>query len=83
MVRKMNFIRPEVSGRHVPRIALNPDEAAISAGVSRTRIFQAIRHRELTCRKIGKATVIELRELSRWIRNLPTKGRSPVRDSSE
>jgi hypothetical protein len=80
----MNFIQPNVTGRGVPRVALNPDEAAISAGVSRTRIFQAIRNRELTCRKTGKATVIEVSELCRWIHTLPTKGRSPEgADTSE
>lgn len=62
-------------GRGVPRLALNPDEAAASAGVSRTRIFQAIRNQELTCRKTGKGTVIEVFELCRWIRSLPTRGR--------
>jgi hypothetical protein len=73
----MHSIQTNSAGRGVPRIALNPDEAAASAGVSRTRIFQAIRNRELTCRKTGKATVIEVLELCRWIRNLPSRGRDP------
>lgn len=74
----MHSIQANVTGRGVPRIALNLEEAATSAGVSRTRIFQAIRNRELTCRKSGKATVIEVLELCRWIRALPTRGRNPT-----
>jgi hypothetical protein len=73
----MDSIQPNVTGRGVPRIAFNPEDAAISAGVSRTRIFQAIRDGELTCRKTGKATIIELEELCRWIRSLATRGRMP------
>jgi len=61
----------------VPRIALSAEEAATSAGVSRTRIFQAIKSGEMTCRKSGKTTVIEVAELARWVRSLPTKGRNP------
>ena len=59
----------------VPRLSLTIDEAAESTGLSRTRLFQAIRDQELTARKAGKATLIETGELSRWIRSLPTKGR--------
>jgi excisionase family DNA binding protein len=77
----MDSIQANLTGRGVPRIALNPDEAATSAGVSRTRIFRAIRDRELTCRKSGKASLIELSELRRWIRSLPTRGRRAARDS--
>ena len=61
----------------VPRLSLTPDEAAESTGFARTRIFQAIRDRELTARKSGKATVIETDELARWVRSLPTRGRQP------
>jgi hypothetical protein len=78
----MQSIQANVTGRGVPRIALNPDEAATSAGVSRTRIFQAIRNRELTCRKSGKATVIEVLELCRWIQTLPSKGRHPAESTT-
>ena len=63
--------------REMPRFSLTPDEAAESTGFTRTRIFQAIRTGELTARKSGKATVIETDELVRWIRSLPTRGRTP------
>jgi hypothetical protein len=59
---------------HVPRLALTPQEAALSTGLARTRIFEAIRAGELRARGAGKATVIEFQELSRWIQSLPVKG---------
>ena len=61
-----------------PRISLTPDDAAESTGFSRTRIFNAIRDKELTARKDGKATVIETAELIRWMRSLPTRGRDAI-----
>jgi hypothetical protein len=42
---------------------------------SRTRIFQAIRDGELTVRKAGKSTIIEIDELRRWVRSLPVRSR--------
>jgi hypothetical protein len=73
-VHLMNTIQANVTGRAIPRLGLNPDESAAAAGVSRTRIFEAIRDGALTARKAGKATVIETDELRRWVRNLPTRG---------
>jgi excisionase family DNA binding protein len=62
---------------NLPRLGFSPDEAAACAGVSRTRIFEAIREGSLTARKAGKQTIVELDELQRWIRSLPTRGRAP------
>ena len=73
----MDTIQPNITGRAVPRLGFNPAEAAASAGVSRTKIFGAIRDGTLTARKSGKATIIEPPELRRWIRSLPTRGRTP------
>ena len=73
----MDTTQGNVTGRAIPRLGLNPDEAAVAAGVSRTRIFEAIRDGTLTARKIGKATIIEPDELQRWLRSLPTRGRIP------
>jgi hypothetical protein len=56
-------------------IAYSPGAAAVAAGRSRSRIFKAIKDRELTARKDGKATIIEASELRRWIRTFPTIGR--------
>jgi len=58
-------------------LALPIEHAPQAAGVARTRIFQAIASNELTARKAGKATIIELTELRRWIQSLPTRGREP------
>jgi hypothetical protein len=55
-------------------LAYPVEEAGTAAGVSRTRIFEAIRKNELTARKAGKATIIEVGELQRWVRSLPTRG---------
>jgi excisionase family DNA binding protein len=58
-------------------IALPPEEAAVVIGRSRSRIFKAIKDKELTARKDGKATLLEIEELRRWVRALPTVGRQP------
>jgi excisionase family DNA binding protein len=73
----MDSIQPNIPGRAIPRLGLNPDEAAASTGVSRTKIFEAIRDGTLTARKSGKATIIEPSELQRWLRSLPIRGRVP------
>jgi hypothetical protein len=67
----------------IPRISLTPDEAAVSTGFSRTRIFQAIRDNRLIARGDGKATIIEVEELARWVRSLPPKGRSHQAEKGE
>jgi helix-turn-helix protein len=61
----------------IPRISMTPDDASEATGFSRTRIFNAIRDGELTARKDGKATVIEISEILRWVRSLPTRGKTP------
>ena len=58
-------------------IAYSPKEAARVIGRSHTRVKKAIRERELTARKDGRATLIEHTELLRWVANLPTIGRKP------
>jgi excisionase family DNA binding protein len=80
-VHTMDLLQPNVTGRPIPRLGLSPDEAAASAGVSRTKIFEAIRDGSLTARKSGKTTIIEPSELQRWVRSLPVRGRVP--DSEE
>ncbi len=52
-------------------IAVPPEKAAALSGRNRTRIFNAIRAGELTARKDGKATLIEVSELRRWVRSFP------------
>lgn len=61
-----------------PLIAVTPERAAELTGTSRTRIFQAIKNKEITARKDGaRTTLIEPGEIARWIRTLPTRGRVP------
>lgn len=56
-------------------LAYSVDDAGPAVGVSRTRIFEAIRNNELTARKAGRSTIIETEELKRWIAHLPKRGR--------
>jgi excisionase family DNA binding protein len=58
-------------------ISYTPEQAAVVTGRSRSRIFKAIKDKELTARKDGKATLLEIDELRRWLRALPTIGRQP------
>jgi hypothetical protein len=59
------------------KIAYRPGPAAIATDTSRTRIFGAIKKKELTARKDGKATLIEEDELRRWVKTFPVIGRVP------
>ena len=67
----------ELAPTKQPRLALTPDEAAECTGFRRTRIFSAIKNGELSARRHGKSLVIEVGELQRWLRSLPTRGRRP------
>ena len=58
-------------------LAYPPAQAAKVTGRSHTRIKKAIREKELTARKDGRATLIERAELQRWLGTLPTIGRKP------
>jgi hypothetical protein len=42
-----------------------------------TRIFQAVQNKEITIRKNGRSSIVEIAELARWLKTLPTKGREP------
>ena len=59
-------------------ISCTPEQAAVVTGRSRSRIFKAIKDKELTARKDGKATLLEIEELRRWVRALPIVGRQPT-----
>jgi hypothetical protein len=59
------------------RLAYSLPEAALIAGVSRTRIFEAARTRELTIRKAGRASLVTRDDLLAWINSLPVKGKQP------
>lgn len=53
------------------------DTAAAVTGLSRTRLFEAIRDAKLTARKDGRSTIVERSELARYLATLPTRGRPP------
>jgi hypothetical protein len=57
------------------RIAYQLPEAARIAGVSRTRIFDAVRRQELTIRKAGRTSIVTHDDLLDWIRSLPVRGK--------
>lgn len=59
----------------IAKLAYTPEEAAAATGRSRTRIYKAVRDKELTARKDGKATIFEAGELRRWLQTLPSIGR--------
>jgi hypothetical protein len=50
------------------RIAYTLPEAARIAGVSRTRIFEAVRKQELTIRKAGRASIVTHDDLVAWVK---------------
>jgi hypothetical protein len=52
-------------------LAYSPNNAAIVTGRSRSRIFLAIKNKELVARKDGRATLLEAAELERWIKTFP------------
>jgi hypothetical protein len=62
----------EASAPFTP-IAVAIENAPQIVGVSRTRIFEAIRNSELSARKAGRSTIIEIDELKRWVKSLPIK----------
>jgi Helix-turn-helix domain len=63
----------------IPRISVTTSQAAISTGFSRGRIARAIRAGDLEARQHGKARVIEVDELQRWVASLPAARQIPAR----
>jgi hypothetical protein len=59
-------------------IAVAIEDAPRIVGVSRTRIFEAIRNSELSARKAGRSTIIEVDELKRWVSSLPKRVEMPA-----
>jgi len=72
----------QIDEQQVAKAAANPIAYAVedvpsATGLTRTRVFQAIREGQLTARKLGRRTIIEAAELRRFIETLPTRGREP------
>jgi excisionase family DNA binding protein len=84
---------PEPMEREQPKIDLEnisiaalaypPAVAAKVVGRSYTRIKKAIREKELTACKDGRATLIAHAELQRWLASLPTIGREPEQEAAQ
>jgi hypothetical protein len=68
----------EAAKTSASRIAYAIEDVPSATGLTRTRIFQAIREGQLTARKLGRRTIIEATELRRFIETLPTRGREPA-----
>ena len=63
----------------LPVLSVGTEDAPkVLGGISRTRIFQAVKNNELTVRKNGRSSIVEVAELERWLKTLPTKGRQLV-----
>jgi len=57
---------------HEP-LSLQPDDAAQVMGISRTRVFNAIRDGKLKAKKDGKVTLITFDECKRYVESLPDR----------
>jgi excisionase family DNA binding protein len=53
------------------KLAYTIEEAATAAGIGRTLIFEEIRNHRLVARKIGRRTVILLKDLDAWLETRP------------
>lgn len=74
--------REYVSGSApVPPLAYPIEDAPAVTGIPRTKIFEAIRTKQLMARKVGRSTIIEHPELVRYLRSLPCKGREVNTDT--
>ena len=60
-----------------PPLAYPVEDVPAIAGIPRTKVFEAIRRGQLTARKLGRSTIIEHRELVRFLASLPVRGRKP------
>lgn len=58
-------------------VALPIENVPQATGLARSRVFAAVANNELTVRKHGKATIVEVAELRRWISTFSTRGRKP------
>lgn len=61
----------------IAAIAVPIERVPNLTGLARSRIFEAVKAKRLTVRKDGKASIVEMDELRRYVRSLPTRGRAP------
>lgn len=53
-------------------IAVTVPEAVRATGLSRSRLYEALKSGELTARKAGRRTLISFADLEAYLANLPT-----------
>ena len=68
---------PDAGGAPGPPLAYPIEDVPAVTGIRRTKVFEAIRAKQLMVRKVGRSTIIERPELIRYLRSLPIKGRQP------
>ena len=68
----MNFER-QLSGRE-GRLAFSINEVCVVTNLGRDTIYRAINRGRLVARKVGKRTIINRRDLERFLRSLPQAG---------
>jgi hypothetical protein len=61
----------------LPRLSYRIEDLPKITGIPRTKIFEAVRTKQLTVRKAGRTTIVDHPEAVRFIFSLPTKGREP------
>jgi hypothetical protein len=66
-----------------PPLAYPIEDAPAVTGIPRTKIFEAIRTKQLMVRKAGRTTIVEHPELLRYVTSLPCKGREVDAERAE
>ena len=61
------------SGPEPTREALSVEQAASTAGVSRTFLYERISRGELPTIKLGKRRLVRVEALRSWLKNLETR----------
>jgi excisionase family DNA binding protein len=56
------------------RVSFSVTEAAAMTGISRDMFYRAINRGELVAHKVGRRTIVNHRELERYLRDLPLAG---------
>jgi hypothetical protein len=73
----LNEFKEYAADRGLPRLAYPIEDAAVITGIPRTKIFEAVKQKQLMVRKVGRTTIVEHPELVRYLASLPVKGRQP------
>jgi hypothetical protein len=69
------FLGRVAGGVPFPPLAYPIEDVPEVTGIPRTKVFEAVRNKQLTVRKAGRTTIVEHPELLRYVQSLPCKGR--------